>query len=78
MVAAGPGVIQAWDLEAPGLARSLRDGGYTHAVDFSPDGERLLSGSWDGAIRVRDATTGALLRELRVSRVGGARRRATG
>jgi len=41
--------------------------GHTHIVTsfaFSPDGNQIVSGSWDDSLRVWDAKTGELLREL--------------
>ncbi len=58
----------------------LRDGtpGHTLAVDelgvnslaLSPDGVLLLTGSWDGVVRLWETATGALLRELPASPEG--------
>ena len=41
--------------------------GHTHfvtSVAFSPDGNQIVSGSWDWSVRVWDAKTGEQLREL--------------
>ena len=34
---------------------------YVHDVAYSPDGERLVSGSWDGTIIIWDTKTGLML-----------------
>jgi WD40 repeat protein len=36
-----------------------------HSVAFSPDGTRIVTGSWDWTARVWDARTGSLQRELK-------------
>lgn len=69
LVVAGPDFVQTWDLDAREPARRVSDGSYTYAVDFSPDGALVASGSWDGAVRVRDAATGEPLRTQSVPRL---------
>ena len=36
------------------------------SVHFSPDGTRLVSGSWDKTVKIWDPSTGSCLSELRV------------
>lgn len=38
--------------------------GFVYGVAFHPDGERIASASWDGTIRIAEATTGRLLHTL--------------
>jgi WD40 repeat protein len=47
---------------AEGAARTHTD--YVTSVAFSPDGNRIVSGSDDKSVRVWDAKTGEQLREL--------------
>ena len=54
-----------WDAETGDLGRSFK--GHSDdvvSVAFSPDCKRLVSGSYDGTIRIRDADTGNQLRSL--------------
>jgi WD40 repeat protein len=54
-------------LEVPGLVRVLT--GHTASVtdcNFSPDGTRLVSAGADGALRVWDASSGELLRAIKL------------
>ncbi len=39
--------------------------GSVSSVSWSPDGKRLASGSWDGTVRIWDATTGTEVRTIR-------------
>jgi WD40 repeat protein/DNA-binding SARP family transcriptional activator len=61
--------VPIWDTATGALVMTLtghRD--EVSAVAFSPDGTRIVTGSWDGTLRLWDAATGA---QLRVIDVGG-------
>ena len=47
------------------VARFGNLGGYTHCLDFSPDGTRLVSGDQDGVIRLWDTGSYKLAAELK-------------
>ena len=38
--------------------------GYVYSVSFSPDGSRIVSGSYDRTVRVWDAITGQVINTL--------------
>ena len=64
--ASGEYIIKIWNLQGD---EPLVLAGHTDTVDdigFSPDGSRLVSGSWDETLRIWDATTGMLLHTLQV------------
>jgi WD40 repeat protein len=57
--------VRVWDAKTGEQLRELQ--GHTDnvtSVAFSPDGNRIVSGSWDKSVRVWDAKTGEQLREL--------------
>ena len=58
--------IWIWPRDAPADRRVLRTGRResVHLLAYSPDGARLAVGTFDGAPRVLDATTGALVCEF--------------
>ena len=54
-----------WDARTGHLLLELKgQTGRVDSVSFSPDGTRILTGSWDKTARVWDARTGQLLLEL--------------
>ncbi|MFM9997124.1 MAG: WD40 repeat domain-containing serine/threonine protein kinase [Phycisphaerales bacterium] len=57
--ASGDGTLRLWRREPFEGARILRDHtSYVYAVAFTPDGSRILSGGWDGMVRVWNASNG--------------------
>jgi WD40 repeat protein len=72
--ASGDGKIRIWNSRTGGPIHTLTipsiNGAKTKfytdvwSVTFAPDGRCLASGSWDGAIRLWDSTTGALVHTL--------------
>lgn len=62
-------IPQAWSLDlSSGIAQHLLNfegnSDWVSAVDFSPDGKRLLIGTWDDTARLWDAGSGAQLQRL--------------
>jgi WD40 repeat protein len=56
---------QVWDVQSLQRLFVLRHGDIVYDAVYSADGHRLVTGCGDGAVRIWDAATGALLRELR-------------
>ena len=60
-------LMQVWDAKTGEKLRELQ--GHTRgviSVAFSPDGNHIVSGSWDNSVQVWDAKTGEQLRVLQV------------
>ena len=58
-------IARVWDTTTGRLMAELK--GHTGAIaaeGFDPAGKRVVTGSWDGTVRIWDASTGALLRTL--------------
>ena len=56
---------QVWDARVHRLLFTLPHGDIVHQAVYSSDGARLITTCVDGAIRIWDAASGALVRELR-------------
>jgi WD40 repeat protein len=48
--------VRVWDLREPGAPKIVFTGhqSYVKSIAFSPDSDRLASGSWDGTVRIWD------------------------
>lgn len=70
------GTVRLWDLEQMRASWTVAAGtddwpDGVHGCVFSPDGRRVAVGANDGRLRLLDAESGALLRELRIPAGGG-------
>ena len=54
-------IVYLWDLTARKLVRKIKTRSSVQALLFSPDGRTLVSGGWDGSIRLIDSDSGQLL-----------------
>src|SRR5262249_8469450 len=53
--------VTRWDLDTGRQVSAFREAGFygfRASLAFTPDGRRLVAGSWDGRIRIRDADSG--------------------
>jgi len=57
--------IHLWDVDSGTQKQVLQADSRTQGLVFSPDGKTLVSGSWNGKIRLWDAATGAQIKTLR-------------
>jgi WD40 repeat protein len=60
---------QVWDAQSYRLLFTLNHGDVVYDAVYSADGSKLVTGCGDGAIRIWDAASGVLLRELRRDKV---------
>ncbi|HMG57960.1 MAG TPA: serine/threonine-protein kinase, partial [Kofleriaceae bacterium] len=61
---------QIWDAQSYKLLFTLNHGDVVYQAVYSADGTRLITGCGDGAVRIWDPASGALVRELRRSKPG--------
>ena len=58
--------MRLWDAASGALIREFKGHSFSvSSVAFSPDGQRVLSGSTDKSVRLWDAASGALIREFK-------------
>jgi eukaryotic-like serine/threonine-protein kinase len=60
---------QVWDAQSYRLLFTLNHGDVVYHAVYSADGTKLVTGCNDGAVRIWDAASGVLLRELRRDKV---------
>lgn len=60
--------IQVWDAQTGRALITLPQGDTVYQVVYSADGTRFLTAGGDGAVKIWDAASGALVRELRSER----------
>jgi WD40 repeat protein len=65
VVTADDKAAQVWNARTNQLRFTLAHGDTVYDARYSRDGARIVTSSGDGAVRIWDATTGALVRELR-------------
>jgi WD40 repeat protein len=53
-----------WDIAAGKVVAVLQHIDAMSSASFSPDGRRVVTGSWDGAVRIWDSQTGQLYSNL--------------
>src|SRR6201995_5071982 len=58
------GYADVWDARTGRLLRQVNEGGEVSSVDLSPDGSRLLVGSWDARATIWSVATGRQLVNL--------------
>jgi WD40 repeat protein len=63
------GNLRLWDVATGDLLRALENRGEGHgnvvsSVAFTPDGRTILTGSWDGTVKLWDVETGQGHRNL--------------
>ena len=62
--------VQVWDADTREKLLTLPHGDIVYWIAYSADGARILTTCGDGAVRIWDAVTGLLVRELRAGRQG--------
>jgi WD40 repeat protein len=58
------GIVDVWNAKSGRLLRQINEGGEISSVDLSPDGSRLLVGSWDSRATIWSVASGHPVVEL--------------
>jgi len=61
--------IKIWDVSSKNLVLKIRCGSWTHSINFSPDGRKIVSGQHDGQIIVWDTLTGDPLLKIKANNI---------
>ena len=64
LVTIGGDATRVWDFASRSNVLTMRPQGVVSAVAYSPDGTRVVTGSWDHSARIWDAATGRVVRQL--------------
>ena len=58
------GIVDVWNADTGRLVRQVNERGEISSVDLTPDGSRLLVGSWDSRATIWSVATGRAVQEL--------------
>jgi hypothetical protein len=64
--ASNDNTVRIWDVESGSLLRILYTGERTDCVAFSPDGLRIVFGTWEGKVGLIDIESGVMLQNQKV------------
>ncbi|MBL8848700.1 MAG: hypothetical protein JNG89_03410, partial [Planctomycetaceae bacterium] len=70
LVTIGGDATRVWDFATRNNVLTMRPQGVVSAVAYSPDGARLITGSWDHSARIWDTATGRVIRQLTGGHLG--------
>jgi len=70
LVTVGGDSARVWDLASGRELLTMRPNRVVSAVDYSPDGTRIVTGGWEHAARIWDAASGRVIRQLPGGHIG--------
>jgi WD40 repeat protein len=70
LVTIGGDAARVWNVASQSIVLTMRPQGVVSAVGYSPDGTRVVTGSWDHAARIWDTVSGRVVRQLTGGHLG--------